>query len=74
MKFVFLRTPFLTEQLRWLLLKIQWHYDLFLNLEKNKAVQGTIKKRETENEEIGDPIKMNMELDSFFETFFKKNM
>ena len=44
----------------------------FLNLEKTKAVQGIIKKLETENKEISDPNDINNEINKFFKNLFAK--
>ena len=44
------------------------------NIEFRKNQQGTVKKLEPENGEIDDPVKINKELNSFFETFFKVSM
>lgn len=42
-------------------MRVKKYWSLYLNLENIKSVQGTIKKFETENEEIDDPIKINKE-------------
>lgn len=47
---------------------------LFWNLEKTKVVQGTVKKLETENEEINNPINGNKELTLFFKILFKTSI
>ena len=44
------------------------------NIEFRKNQQGTVKKLEPENGEIDDPVKINKELNSCLETFFKVSM
>ena len=41
------------------------------NIEFRKNQQGTVKKLEPENGEIDDPVEINKELNSFYETFFQ---
>ena len=41
----------------------------FLNLEKTKTTQGTVKKLEIDNKEIEHPAEINKELERFFEIF-----
>ena len=56
----------------------QWYKDgekstkLFLNLEKTKATEGTVKKLEINNKEIDNSVEINKELERFFENLFKK--
>ena len=50
--------------------KCQWYEEgekstkLFLNLEKTKATQDTVKKLEINNKEINNPVEINKELDN----------
>ena len=44
----------------------------FLNLEKTKATQGTIKKLEVDNQEIDNFVEINKELEKLFENLFKR--
>ena len=46
----------------------------FLNLEKTKATQGTIKKLEIDNKEIDNSVETNKELERFFENLFKRKL
>ena len=46
----------------------------FLNLEKTKATQGTVKKLEIDNKEIDNSVEINEELEKFFENLFKRKL
>ena len=60
--------------------KRQWYEDgeksnkFFLNLEKTKVTQGTVKKLEINNKEIDNPVEINKELERFLENLFKKKL
>ena len=60
--------------------KCQWYEEggnsnnFFLNLEKTKATEGTVKKLETNNKEIDNPVEINKELERFFENLFKRKL
>ena len=47
---------------------------VFLNLEKAKATQGTVKKLEIDNKEIDNSVEINKELERFFENLFKRKL
>ena len=47
---------------------------VFLNLEKTKATQGTVKKLEIDNKEIDNFVEINKELEKFFENLFKRKL
>ena len=44
----------------------------FLNLQKTKATQGTVKKLEIDNKEIDNSVEVNKKLEKFFESLFKR--
>ena len=46
----------------------------FLNLEKTKAKQGTVKKIEINNKEIDNSVEINKELQKVFENLVKKRL
>ena len=46
----------------------------FLNLEKTKAKQGTVKKIEINNKEIDNSVEINEELQKVFENLVKKRL
>ena len=46
----------------------------FLNLEKTKATQSTVKKLELNNKEIDNPVEINKELERFFENLYKRKL
>ena len=46
----------------------------FLNLEKAKATQAIVKKIEINNKEIDNSVKINKELERFFENLFKREL
>ena len=46
----------------------------FLNLEKTKGTQGTVKKLEINNKEIDNPVEINKELERFFENLFERKL
>ena len=58
--------------------KCQWYEKgekstaFFLNLEKTKATQGTVKKLEIDNKERDNSVESNKELEKFFENLFKR--
>ena len=60
--------------------KISWYEEggkssnLFLNLEKAKAIQGIAKKFEIENKEISDPNEINNKINRFFKKIFAKTL
>ena len=60
--------------------KCQWYEEgekstkFFLNLEKTKVTQGTVKKLEINNKEIDNPVEINKELERFFENSFKRKL
>ena len=60
--------------------KCQWYEEgknstkFFLNLEKTKATQGTVKKLEKNNKEIDNPVEINKKLERFFENLFKRKL
>ena len=43
-------------------------------MKKTKTIQGTIKKLEINNKEIGNSVEINKELERFFENLFKKKL
>ena len=45
---------------------------VFLNLEKTKATQGTVKKLEIDNKETDNSIEIDKNLEGFFENLFTK--
>ena len=46
----------------------------FLNLEKAKAIQGTVKNLEINNKETDNPVEINKELERFFKNLFKRKL
>ena len=46
----------------------------FLNLEKTKATQGSVKKKKISNKDIDNFVEINKDLERFFENLFKKNL
>ena len=58
--------------------KCQWYENgeksttFFLNLEKTKPTQGTVKKLEIDNKERDNSVESNKELAKFFENLFKR--
>ena len=44
----------------------------FLNLQKTKATQGTVKKLEIDNKETDNSIEIDKNLEGFFENLFTK--
>ena len=48
--------------------------NFFLNLEKTKAKQGTVKKIEINNKEIDNSVEINKELQKVFENLVKKRL
>ena len=58
--------------------KCQWYENgekstmFFLNLEKTKPTQGTVKKLEIDNKERDNSVESNKELEKFFENLFKR--
>ena len=46
----------------------------FLNLEKRKTTQGTVKKLEMDNKEIDNHVEINKELEKIFEDLFKSKL
>ena len=60
--------------------KCQWYEQgkkstkFFLNLEKTKVTQGTVKKLEINNKEINNPVEINKELERLFENLFKRKL
>ena len=60
--------------------KCQWYEEgekstrFFLNIEKTKATEGTVKKLDINNKEIDNPVEINKELERFFENLFKRKL
>ena len=60
--------------------KYQWYEEgekstkFFLNLNKRKATQGTVKKLEMDNKEIDNHVEINKELEKIFEDLFKSKL
>ena len=60
--------------------KCQWYEEcekstkIFLNIEKTKATQDTVKKLEIDNKEIENSVGINKELERFLENLFKQKL
>ena len=50
------------------------HQSFFLNLEKNRAIQGQIRTIIVNEKEITDEIEINKHISSFYESLFKENL
>ena len=48
--------------------------NLFLNLEKTKTTQGTVKKLEVDNKKRNNSVEINHQLDRFLENIFKSKL